>query len=521
MSNQEVSKLEFFVNLFNNLLHTRNLIIFIGHKGVTLSIFKKKHLQKSIFIKHEDKNIFKECYKFLLKYKQYHITFLLDHKDCELKHERIPLLGSIFKLNPIEKFISDNYDPNDIVAYNTYKITKKTSEAWYTTIASTPFVAPVNKLLDYVINTSLKYSGMYFLSLEFATIIERILQKTQNTECIDHLQIFITITQSSDIRIIVKHKKNILDEQTIEYPKDKSNEYIQGTIEQSVADKILFYKEYIEKFNLPVCIIYLVDTALKELLSNSSFDQEAKIIALSSNDICLSKKLKGTEFQDNTLLEIFNNFNTNLALNKPLKTITKLTFLNNVFFKPLIIILIGIIGTLLTIKYQTWKTDYATEQLNQKYYSISKDYKQIQKNRPDLKDISDLVDFYNLEFLINKTAINPVENLKHILEISSSELKFRKIDWNINNPINIDLSQQNLNITINYEYKGGYKSAISGIKTVNNYANYINSVFQGNDITYTRIPGELKYVAKNVIVPAYISIKEKTTNKEVGDDYAR
>jgi len=516
MSNQETSRLEFFVNLFNNLLHTRNLIIFIGYNGVTLSSFKKHQLQRSIFVHYDEADYLKRCRQFIIRHKYYYITFLLDHKDCELKHETLPVLGGMIKATPVEKFIKDNYQPTDIVAHNVYEIHKKNGEAWHTVIASAPFAKPTSKLLEYVINKSFKYSGIYFLSLEFQTIIDNILRKTNNTEYATHLQIFVTITQSSEIKAVVKYKKNIIDEQILEYPRDKSDEYIQGTIEQIVSDRLLFYKNYIEKLGLQTCVILLIDNNLTTLLSKAEFGENVKIIIVSGKEITSLERPQDNRFNDNILLEIFNNFNTHLALNKPLKALTKLTLLNNIIFKPLIALIIGIICTLLALEYQNWSTDYATQKLNQKYYAISKEYRQIQKNRPELEHIEDLVDLYNLEIILDKTSVNPVENLHHILTINRPELKIKQIKWYLSNPNNTNLMEQNLNISINIEYKNDHKSAIKGTQLLNNYANYLKSVFQGYKITYKRNPNDIEYLAKNILIPAHISIKG-TANMR-GDD---
>ena len=190
MSKQNTSKLEFFVNLFNNLFHKKKVIILIGKTGITLSALKKHKVINSIFVDSSSDDFQRKYRRFLNKYKQYHIVFLLDDKNCTLKHEIMPILGSIIKSNPVDNFITKNYTPDDIVAYNVYEITTQNGEVWNSCIASMPFIFPINELLEYVIKNAFKYSGVYFLSLEFETIIERILQKTQNTECSDHLQIF-------------------------------------------------------------------------------------------------------------------------------------------------------------------------------------------------------------------------------------------------------------------------------------------------------------------------------------------
>jgi hypothetical protein len=513
MSQQNASKLEFFVNLFNNLSHKKNVIILIGKSGVTISALKKLQVISSIFIDSSAEDFQRKYRRFLKKHKNYHITFLLDDKNCKLKHEIMPILGSIIKTNPVENFIEKNYTPEDIVAYNVYEITTQNGEVWNSCIASMPFIFPVNELLEYIIHNSFKYSGMYFLSLEFETIIERILQKSQNTEYNNHFQVFATITKSSDIRVVVKHNKNIMDEQVIEYPRHKSDMYIQGTIEQSISDKLHHYRAFIEKLNLKTCVITLSDRNLQKLLSTLKFNN-SKTIAIAGEDICLTKEKRSSVFQDNTLIEIFNNFNTHLALNKPLKSITQLTLVNNIIFKPLLVIMLGICITLGAIKYKTVSLRDEISIYNQEYYSLSEEYREIQKLHPELRNASDILELHNLETLLNKTNSTPFYYLKNIFAYDNQNLKIKSLSWKISDPQNLTLLENKLKINIEYQYQGDRDSLITGVEIVNDYANRLRPIFASDKFTYTRNPEDLAIVSKKVIIPAKIAIETKLVREK-------
>lgn len=508
MKQQDTYRLEFFVNLFNNLFHKKNVIVLIGKSGITFSAIKKNKIINSIFLNSKDEDFQKKYHKFFKKYKNYHIVFLLDDKNCVLKHEIMPILSSIIKSNPVENFIKKNYHPEDIIAHNVYEITTQNGEVWNTCIASTPFVFPINELLEYVINKSFKYSGIYFLSLEFETIIERILQKTQNTECTNHLQIFATITQASDIRIVVKYKNNIMDEQMIDYPSDKSDMYVQGTIEQTITDKLIYYKSFIEQLNLQTCVITLSDKKLQNLLSTLEFDN-CKTIAIASEEITSLKNNKVERFQDNILIEIFNNFNTHLALNKPLKSITKLSLINSIVFKPLLAVILGVCITLSSIKYKSIMLQNETAKYHQEYYLISEEYRDIQKRHPELKNANDLIELYNLENLINHTTITPFDHIKSIFSYDTDEIKIKKLYWTIKDSQNMSLLKNTLNITINYQYEGPRHSALHGVEIVNDYYNRLKSIFSNESMKFVRNPDDITEVAKKVIIPAEIIFEGK------------
>lgn len=506
MNQQYTYRLEFFVNLFNNLFHRKNVIILIGKNGITFSALKKSEVINSIFINSKDEDFQKKYKEFLKKYKSHHIIFLLDDKNCILKHEIMPIISSIIKSNPVENFIQKNYHPEDIVAHNVYEITTQNGEIWHTCIASMPFVFPISELLGYVITNSFKYSGIYFLSLEFETIIERILQKTQNTEFVNHLQIFVTITKSSDIRIVVKYKKNIMDEQIVEYPGDKSDMYVQGTIEQTISDKLIYYKPFIEKLNLQTCIITLSDQELQNLLSTMEF-ANCKTIAITGEEISISENTKIDRFQDNTLLEIFNNFSTHLALNKPLKSITKLSLINGIIFKPLLVIIFGICITLSIIKYKSISLHNETTNYNQRYYKLSEEYRNIQNRHPELKNADDLIELHNIENFINKTVITPFDHIKAIFSYDATNLKIKKMSWKIKNPKNINFLKNKLSITINYQYEGPRHSDLYGIEIINAYANRLKPNFAKGNLQYEHNPDDITEIAKKVIVPAKITFE--------------
>ncbi len=101
MSIHRPSKLEFLVKFFNNIFHKRKLIVFIGVNGIIMATLKWQKIQDSIFISNIDEHKKRKYHKFLNKYKKYYITFLLDSKECVLKHEIMPIFNSLIKTNPV------------------------------------------------------------------------------------------------------------------------------------------------------------------------------------------------------------------------------------------------------------------------------------------------------------------------------------------------------------------------------------------------------------------------------------
>jgi cell division protein FtsL len=509
MKTRNSSTLELCVNLFHHLFYKKNLIIFIGRNGLTLVALNKRKVIDSIFVKSGSEKYYKKYRHFLNLYKQYNILFLLDNKDCELKHEMLPVLSSLIKSNPIDKFIAEKYAPEDIVAYNVYEINNKNGEIWNTCIASSEFLPLISEILEHIVKKSCKYSGMYFLSLEFGAIINRILQITNHTNCANDLQIFVTITRASDIKIIVKYRENIMSEQSVEYPNDKSDMYILGTIEQAITDKLLFYRDYIKKLNLKVCIISLLDNQLNKLVRKTDFGIH-QVIAVSPDNINTSTKLITYRFQDLTILEIFDNTNAHLAFNKPLRSITKLTLVNSIMFKPIIAILAAMIFTLSFLKYQSLEIQGQIKELNNRHYSISQEYRNIKSTHPQLSNISNLIDLYNLERIVNRVSATPYEHIKNLISIQNKNIKIKNLSWKIEDPILVDMPDSNLTISMDIYYEEPLSPNMQEDNNIiDGYAVHLESVFYNYKVAYVKKFNETYEVAKRITLPVNFVITGK------------
>ncbi|MDC0864846.1 hypothetical protein OAP56_02735 [Rickettsiaceae bacterium] len=503
MNNSSVSKLESLVNFCNNKLYKRKVIILVGKLGIYISALKKDQILRSIFIKYTNRNSKKLYQHFLNKYKKWNITFLIDHNSCKLKHEMLPIVTSIIESSPVESFIDENYSSDDIVAHNVYEITNQNGEMWNSCIASIPLTPPISDLLQYVLTNSFKYSGSYFLSLEFNNITEKLLQKSYGTQFSDYLQIFVTITESSGIKLIAKYKQNIMNDKTILYPSDKSDMYVQGTIEQAITDQLLFYKGYIEKLKLKVCIISLADNALQKLISGLKFD-DCTIVLLESDNV---GKKRSNRFQDNSLIKSFNNSNAHLALNKSLRSLTQFTFINNIIFKPMIILSLGITLTLANIKYKTFQVHTKTTNLNHKYYALSKEYRNMQKKYPNIENINDLIDLYNLENMINKPAVTPLNDLKNLLTSTRHpKVELSDIKWKIVDSQNLSSPEKKVNILVDYFYRFKDLESLSYIEITNRYANYLKYIFPKYEINYIKVPRKGMQNINKTTMPIHIVI---------------
>ena len=502
------SQLEIIANFINNVLRTKNLVIFVGIYGIKIVVYYKDEVIDSILIDYKEKEYFTICCTFLNGYKKSQILILLDSQDCQIKHEFMPMLQSIMKSNPVEKFIQDNYKPEDIIAYNIYNIANdsKHGELWETTIASSIYSDLTEKLLEFIIHNSFKFNGIYFLSLEFESIIGAILKIQNKTYCQNDLQIFATITEASNIRIATKYKKNILDESTIEFPSEKSDLYIAGTIEQAISDQILKYKTYAKSLDIKICLVFLCNKTLCDIFEKMPSLQVNKIITHNNNSRISENG--NAHFQDSSLLELFMQNKKYLASNKLLKSITMLTTINSLLFKPLFLIVAGIVVFLSLLEYQSVVIKKETIELNHQYYLFSKKYRNMKKRHPEINNITNLVELYNLQKLVSVKSLNPSDFLKRLFSINTPNVEVISINWYVEDT---NLTNKKILLIFDLVYLSDKKERKVAENAFRDCVQKVKLLFHEYQVTYTMEYDGIVELPKLLSIPAKIIISKKTT----------
>ncbi|NRB10690.1 MAG: hypothetical protein HRU35_03640 [Rickettsiaceae bacterium] len=515
MEQAVTSRFEFLANIFFNLFHKKNLVILIGKKGVMLTAFNRHQAIDSIYITKDLQNNIKQYTKFLKKYKKFYISFLIDSSESNSRHEVMPLLHSIIKVNPVEKYINNHLTKGDLVAYDVYNILHENEqESWETIITSTPNIPPLSLLLRHTILNSFKFSGVYFLALEFQEIVDYILNKSNNLDAANNLQIFVTILKSSDIKIVVKHKNDIMDESSIDFPQDKSDSYIQGTIEQIISDKLLIFANYIERLKLKVSIITLLDDDLKNLLQLTTFDKH-QIISLSCNDIFYNTIKNDGKYFDNVIMDIFTKHKTYLAFNDTLRSITKLTMINSIVFKPFIGLITILLFVLASFKYQDILTQSETTILNKKYFQLSKEYQRIKKKYPDIDNINNLVDLYRFELLLEQPIKTPYNDLLSLVGLKHENINIEKINWQLIDKERIISGDERIKIVIDLVFRSNSSNVNQGIEILNQYVNHVKTLFHNYNTNYILDSTNIVQISKKIKISAKIVLTRKVENDDV------
>ncbi len=505
MSKYKLQKIEVFTTLLNNSLKKKSIVVLIGRKGSLLVAFDGRKVIDNLLIPFEHQNTIDQYKGFFEQFKKFHVFFLLDTPECKLLHELVPVLQSIVKVNPVERFIAEHFPKENIIAYNVYNITTKNSETWNTMLALTPYTQPLSTLLEYILENSLKFGGIYFLTLEFKTIIDKILEKTNNIQYQDHMQIFVSILESSGIKCIVKHNGHILAVKTVEYPGDKSSIYIQGIIEQEVNDYLISFKNYINNSNIKVCIIFLAGKALNLLLNQSAFNGH-QIICISPEELFDSPPPSYQPFSDIEITQLFTEQKSFLGLNQTIKSITTLNFINSVMFKPLIVIIIMILFLLATIRLTILENQRKTLSYYKQNYQIINKYNNIRQKFPYIHNEVNAADIFSLETLLKMKTAKPFDHLEKLLLNLKPSITIDTIRWELQNHNNMIYPKESFKIDLLVKFTDNNDSLEKTNIDLDAFVNSLKEDFEDFEINYVKFLDKSLSLSKCTTIPVAISI---------------
>ncbi|MGI4776123.1 MAG: hypothetical protein ACRYE9_04300 [Janthinobacterium lividum] len=497
--------------IYNYFTNSRSIIIFIGINGTFLTATKNNQPIDSLFISLENRGDIEYYKGFLKKYNKFYIFFLYEDENCELKHESIPTFQSVVRINPVKQFIAEHYEPQDITSFKVYDITPKNGETWNTLISKIPYRPPLSDLLNYVLSKHLRFGGIYHLSLEYINIINKILK---NHEGVGKFHIFVYVSQANAIKFIVKHDNNIITMKSVIYPVDRTESYIQGIIEQEISDYLIYYKNYLIRQNLQVCLVFLVSNSLKKLLRQSKFDLY-KIICLTDADLNQTHATgMEREFSDSALIKLFISNKTFSGSNKAIKSITRANLVDFLAMRILNAIVIVLLLIILNIKFLTYSAILKGQTLDARNYLILQEYRDIGQKYPNVKNAANLADLYSLAMLLKIPIITPLEFLEKILSNLSSNINLEKISWKMNAPNNLVQKNNYINIDVSLKYSSNNLEESSALRDIELYIKEVQKKFDGFLLT-TQVSYNVIKLLDRIIIPISFSMTgPKTGSKE-------
>lgn len=407
----------------------KHIVIFIGDKQFGISVFRQDKLIDYILID-QDSDIINQDIDFLAKFPGYKIFFVLDTSNIEMHHSDIPVSEGIVYQNPITKFIASKFDSNVLVAYNVYNITRADQEIYNSIFAVTKASDILLKLINYTTFNGFDVNGVYFFALNAPWMVANI-EKTLSLSEVNHpLYIFVTVTSISRIRVLILANDDVMHSEIIDYPEDKGDAYIQGTIEQVVIDSLISLKNYIHHKKVEPVLMILVNDSLKTLLLDSKFTVD-KTIILSEADFKIQyPKSHSKTHLTNHIISYFLNQKTQYhASNEVIGEYLRLKGINKFLSIPWYILISILFVALISLTIKDLIEANKTNDINAKFYSLSQNYRKSRSQYPDIENLEDVVSLCYAEQELSIEQKLPFDTIKMLLSSISSNFNLNTLYW--------------------------------------------------------------------------------------------
>ncbi len=435
----------------NRLFFKKDLIIIFGkYNNYILAVNDKKIIDYS-YINDLDLKSFRLI---LAKYYEYQISVIIDLPELEFTQDKVMLSSNLLSSNKVNYLLNQSLGDNDFWTHQLFEKKDKNSPSKFINFHC---LLPENalELIEYIIQNSKincgRFNGCYFLGAQMPYIIDQILEYQEIIEYNDCLQAFVTLLESSEISVFIKHKDKLLKQYNMPFPKDKTDEYMQGTLQQFVSDKLLSMKNYVAHHNLEVVIIFATNENLSHLLIDSKFKDCHKVI-IPLNKIDFAEEVNHEyRFFDPLLCKYFVKEKKYPAYNQVLNKISRLNLLHNFFAKPTYFIAGIILTILVLIKIYTIVLDKQTDSLSWLYHEYKNDYDNF-KNLYKLDvDPEKLAELYKHDKDLKDIVDAPFEDIQSLYNyLHKNDYNINKFTWQVVDgsylKSNRNLSLMNINL---------------------------------------------------------------------------
>ncbi|MES2214555.1 MAG: hypothetical protein V4485_00845 [Pseudomonadota bacterium] len=409
----------------NFSLNKGHVLVFLGQTGTYVGVYKNQHCIDSLYIKGEEYNI-KEYSEFFSKYKKCHVSLILDTADVAMQKADIPTTQGILKDDPVSKFTRQNFGLDALVSYNVYDITMDGTETWHTLFASVNPSPFRTEIIEYLVSNFVYFNGVYFFNLNIPNLNSSLLH-IAGMEDKSEFKIFATITEASGIRVVATHEKNILHSRRVEIPLDKTQNYIQGIVEQEITDCLIAGRQAIQDSKAKPTLILLASKEMQDLMQNGKFDAEEVIIVPTTS----FKLNSDQELADKVILSALNKKLVLPASNNAFQVYFKLLKSNSFILKPISLILVLFIALVGANILKTKKLLWDTNRIANESYQASEEYRVIKEKYPNVKDLDQIIDFHAATIELKSAQILPFEALDKILDSLPSSFNISKIYWGL------------------------------------------------------------------------------------------
>ncbi len=411
-------------NFIYEKITSSRLFFILGDKGLEVLYYKNKIFIEGYFAEKDKINDDVEFEKFISKYKKSDAKLILNSPDTTLQHESLTVIGGLGKTNPIEKFCESHFHSSDLYTYKVYSIINGEADLWKAVIMWTPITPVIERCLFLLKENGIDLAGVYFYSFAMQPIASKV--ASSNALVLgDYIYSAVTASKNLGIHISINHGNNILFSTLCEYPLDKTNEYVQGVIEQNLADSWLKFKSYIEQNQLKKINIFLLPQYLRSLLEAQTYEVEKSIYA-----DCI-EEVEGQVCDSQQFLKYFTQIEQPQAFSSELKSYYRYHIINNVFFKITYgaLLLLTLYAAKLQIK--TILIEKDTSKTYKNYFKTTEDIRLKSQNFPNISNVAQLADLYNLQLHLKQKIPLPFEYMEDLVNLTKDSGKIMKLSWDM------------------------------------------------------------------------------------------
>lgn len=468
------------IEKFNNAIQyiyekiTRSRLIFmIGDRGINVLYYKKNILIESYFCPLGELTSNKGFEEFLKQHAKADAKFIVNFKEITLQHEALPVFEGLAKIDPVEKYCDTHFHKSDLYTSKVYSITRDQADIWKAVIIWIPVTTVIERCLDLVKQNNITLAGVYFQSVSLQSIAAYICRDA-NINISEYIYAVVSVTSEAGITITINHGNNILASIICEYPLDKSAEYIQGVIEQNLADMWLKFKTYTNEHALKKLNIFILPKNLKTLISAQTYEVENSLFAKDEEE--------NTDiFADSLFIKYFRKSDQTQATSKELKGYYRYHLINNVIFKAAYASILMILLYGAYIKKEIMYYNKLTSSTYTQYSEIIENIRLQAQNFPTVLNVAQLADLYNIDNqLVNDTPL-PFELIKDFLALSDNSFTLNKVNWNI------DDSTEDVIFHIDFEVFVNRTDSAQNLENINKFIKDLEQKHPGLKIQLQRI----------------------------------
>ncbi|NDB84337.1 MAG: hypothetical protein EB127_16765, partial [Alphaproteobacteria bacterium] len=364
------------INAIYRKIKNRKIIFYITDTTVQVAYYKKDELIDSYISKSDNLKTDLDFVEYLHKRKKSNAKFIVQSRQITSEKISIPILGTFGNINPIENYCLTHLTPDMLYTYKVHAITKDRSEIWKSTVSYMPFTEKVSQCFELLYQNHTPFFGLYFHKVIADQIVTLIGEENKiNLE--NYIYAIICILNEEELSLNLFHAGNILHSSIVTIPKNESDNYLSGLVDQTLQDSWIKFKSYIQHEKLSKLSIFLVNNNLKRLLIGSKKNDELYIFP---EDSTLENPFQ-------IFIHYFFKSRQLPAINQAISQYKRYRKVDSMVFPPLYILFGSAILCILYINMLAYYNNNITSYLYKEYTQITQEIREAGKSYPETKNL--------------------------------------------------------------------------------------------------------------------------------------